>query len=201
MTDSASPIIAQRIVLGREYVSHADGSSYSRKIDRCAHEPLSPWTKSEPVPSSTPPPLAGPTLYTLSVVAEHQAEREPKHWFLFCHRPSGADETGLGQVWQVTGDAECMVYQHMADVDALTSADFAWHQVVNGRLSEGQRERAARVVSEEAPPRAINRRAVTENCQGWVIRVLRRLEAQGIVQESAIAGLELSMDPVNNTPV
>lgn len=40
------------------------------------------------------------------------------------------------------------------------------------------------------------RGAVTENCQGWVMRLLWRLVSENIVNHHAVAGLQRYMDPI-----
>lgn len=66
---------------GREYITYSDGSLFTRRLDRTTGQPLTDWSPVEKpvetVLSSEPP----PTRY-LSVIAEHQAEDEPKHWSL-----------------------------------------------------------------------------------------------------------------------
>ncbi|KAK8142440.1 hypothetical protein G3M48_008772 [Beauveria asiatica] len=162
------------------------------KIDRKSKNPTSDWTAVEAPVSE----VEESSRLQLSVVVQRQAENEPKHWSIFCHRPN-LSGTGKGQIWQVKGDAEYMHYQHALDVDILSSQSFEWHQVVNNDLSESQRARVNQICNSEPPPRAANRASVTENCQGWVIRVLYRLAREGIVQQGAITMLQRYMDPIN----
>ncbi|KAM4067615.1 hypothetical protein HRG_012319 [Hirsutella rhossiliensis] len=191
MADANRTVVSHAVHRGREYVSYSDGSQWSRKVDRKTGKALSEWSAIEaPVAQEEPS-----TLY-LSVVVQYQAENEPKHWSLFSHRPDSAG-TGRGQVWQVKGDAELMRHQHASNTDILNSASFAWHQVLNASLSDSQFARVDRVARAEPAPRAVNRAAVTENCQGWVIRVLWRLVSEGIVEESTVTMLQGYMDPIN----
>lgn len=185
--------MSHTILRGREYIEHSDGSQWTRKVDAETGEPSSEWTAVEPAPVSPGP--NEPSTTHLSVVARHQAEGEPKHWALFSHRPDPAS-TGPGLVWQVTGDAEHMHHEHLPDTDILSSDDFAWHQVVNADISSSQFARVDGIARAEPAPRAANRAAVFENCQGWVIRVLRRLIEEENVEESAVAMLQGYMDPV-----
>lgn len=191
MADNNPDVSIQVVSRGREFVEYSDGSQWTRKLDETG-KPRSEWTKVETSPGTEEP---APSTRELSVVARHQAEGEPKHWCLFSHRPK-PDGTGCGQAWQVTGDAEYMRYQHDSDIDILNSEEFAWHQVLNSDLSDSQFATVDRIVRAEPAPRAVNRAAVTENCQGWVIRVLQRLAGEDIVAESAITALQESMDPV-----
>ncbi|GAM91424.1 hypothetical protein ANO11243_094740 [Dothideomycetidae sp. 11243] len=191
IADTEQHFTQKSIRRGREYAQSKDGSHWTRKVDPTSHAPLSDWTRVDAVVDQEEISEA----YQLSVVAEHQAPGEPKHWALFCHRPH-ATGTGPGTVWQVTGDAEHMVPKNLEDTDALRSPDFAWHQVLNENLSVEQRATAERVVHFEPAPRAPSRAAVTENCQGWVVRVVQRLELEGIVKTGVAARLTLAIDPV-----
>ncbi len=194
MSSETPAILFQEIRRGRQYVEYADGTHLTRRVDRSTFAPLGPWSAVEPVlpptdsSSSPPPPLS------LSVVVEHQAPGEPKHWSLLCHR----GDDGRGRLLQVTGDAEHMHYAHEADADKLGggNGDLAWHQVLNGDVTAAQRATVEEVVGTEAPPQAPSRAAVTENCQGWVVRVLTRLAAEGIVEEDKVDKLREQMDPV-----
>ncbi|KAH6973917.1 hypothetical protein EDB80DRAFT_595733 [Ilyonectria destructans] len=102
-----------------------------------------------------------------------------------------------GQVWQVKGDAEHMRHQHSPNNDILDSASFAWHQVLNANLSDSQFARVDQISQAEPAPSAANRAAVTENCEGWVIRVLWCLVNEGRVEEGAVTMLQGYMDPIN----
>lgn len=191
-TQSTITITKSTVRYGREYVEYSDGSQWTRKLDAETNMPRGEWRAVEsPVAEESEP----STLY-LSVVVENQAPGEPKHWSLFSHRPDNTGR-GKGHVWQVTGDAEHMHYQHISDVDHMNTATFAWHQVLNTSLTNAQYDVVDRIARSEPAPRAVNRAAVVENCQGWVIRVLRRLVDEAIVPESAVDMLQGYMDPLN----
>ncbi|KAK4103803.1 hypothetical protein N658DRAFT_494316 [Parathielavia hyrcaniae] len=108
------------------------------------------------------------TTRYLCVAAEHQAPGEPKNWSLFSHALPTRSPTNSapGQVWQVTGDAELMHHDHAAGVDQLSAPDFAWHRVLRADLGEDEYARVDEVARAESPPRAANRAAVREHCQG-----------------------------------
>ncbi|KAK4235712.1 hypothetical protein C8A03DRAFT_46201 [Achaetomium macrosporum] len=191
-------IINRVIRNGREYIETSDGSSWTRRLDRATGQPLTDkWSAVEKPP---PPPEDDQTTPEsrpryLTVVAEHQAEGEAKHWSLFAHHPNDMG-TGAGRVWQVTGDAELMRFNHAEGVDKMGSPDLAWFQVLNNELSEEQFKRVDMIASEEKAPSAPNRAAVTENCQGWVLRVLGRLVKEGIVEERMVGILRGYMDAI-----
>ncbi|PLN74732.1 hypothetical protein BDW42DRAFT_189637 [Aspergillus taichungensis] len=100
----------------------------------------------------------------LSLVHEAQGEGEPNHWYLFV-----AEENERGFVYQVKGDAECMRYEPSGrKVNVLHSASFLTSYTLA-------------TITDERPPRANSRREVTENCQGWTVRMIARLVDIGIV--------------------
>lgn len=92
-----------------------------------------------------------------------------------------------------------MRHAHLPDADKLGSggdAAVAWHQVLNAELTPAQPATVEEVVGTEPPPRAESRAEVKEDCQGWVMRVLRRLAAEGIVEEAKVDRLREQMDPL-----
>ncbi|EGX87995.1 hypothetical protein CCM_09131 [Cordyceps militaris CM01] len=188
MSSAQPTIVDPETRRGRQYGTSTDGTPWTRRVHPTTGAPLTPWTPVEPVlpPSSSP--------LVLSLITENQSDSEVRHWSLFCHRPPGSPR---GRAWQVTGDAEFMVCNHEHDADKLGGDAFASCQVLNDDLSAAQLARVEHVVAAEPPPRAPNRSAVTENCQGWVVRVLKRLAAEGIVQQHRVAELEKRLDPVN----
>lgn len=194
MTDIERTITKRVTLNGREYIEYSDSTEWTRKLDRTTGLAISEWTEVEKPPTDENEPPS--TTRHLSVVAEHQADNEPKHWYLFSHIPN-AMGTGAGQVWSVTGDAELMHYDHAEDVDRMSSEAFAWHQVLSKDLSKEQLARVDQIARTESPPSAPSRAAVTENCQGWAIRVLRRLVDEKIVEEKAVDILQKLMDPIN----
>ncbi|KAK4141960.1 uncharacterized protein C8A04DRAFT_13685 [Dichotomopilus funicola] len=198
-TETAHTITHHAVRNGREYISYSDGTSHTRKLDRATGQPISDWAAVEvsvdETPSSTSEPP--PTRYQ-TVIAEHQTQNEPKHWSLFSHIPN-ARGTGPGQVWQVTGDAEFMHFEHAEGVDWMESPDFAWHQVLSQDLDDAQLLRVDEIARAEKPPSAPNRAAVVEHCQGWTVRVVRRLVEEKIVKREGVVGmLEGYMDPIRN---
>jgi hypothetical protein len=59
--------------------------------------------------------------------------------------------------------------------------------------------RVDEIVRAEKPPSAPNRAAVTEHCQGWTVRVVRRLVEEGIAEERVVGVLEGCMDSVRDS--
>ncbi|KAJ6785786.1 hypothetical protein PWT90_03044 [Aphanocladium album] len=143
-------ITRDEIRRGRQYVECLNGSSWSRKVDTQTNEPIGEWARIDP--AATEP---SSSAMSLCAVLEDQAPNEPRHWSLFCYRPSIVDGTGLGQVWQVTGDAEQMYYNHEPNTDKLSSESFAWYQVLNGDLSDGQLAKIEEIVTTEPPPQGL----------------------------------------------
>jgi hypothetical protein len=92
-----------------------------------------------------------------------------------------------------------MHFESADGVDKMISPDFAWHQVLNKDLIDEQLTRMDEIVRAEKPPSAPNRAAVTEHCQGWVVRVVRQLVEEGIAEERIVGVLEGCMDSVRNS--
>ncbi|KAH6623099.1 hypothetical protein F5144DRAFT_353082 [Chaetomium tenue] len=193
MASTARTVINHKTGYGREYIEYSDGSQWTRKLDCKTKQPVGEWAKVETAPNDNDAVI--PATRHLALVTENQADGEPKHWSLFSYLP---DETGRGrgQRWQATGDAQFMHFEHAADIDPMNAESFAWHQVMNSDISEVQVTRIDEIARSEPPPRAESRATVTEHCQGWSIRVLKRLAVEGMVEQTAIAMLEQRMDPI-----
>ncbi|KAM7210473.1 hypothetical protein V8F06_014147 [Rhypophila decipiens] len=195
----SAPPVSRKVHRGREFISYPDGSNWTRKVDPSnPDKPISEWTAVEPVEYTKPAPPPPNGSRMLSVLFEHQAEGEPKHWCLSAFRHDKNSGTRVGQVWQVTGDAELMRFEHFIGVDRFAASGcLAYSLLLNDSLTAAQLARVDEVARSESPPRAKSRADVTENCQGWTIRVLVRLAAEGIVEESAVQELRGAMDPIS----
>ena len=75
-----------------------------------------------------------------------------------------------------------MRYTHAKDVNVLSSQSFKDSFVI-ARPTEDQAARIRYWATHETAPSAPNQAAVSENCQGWTILVIRRLVTEGIVQQ------------------
>lgn len=89
-----------------------------------------------------------------------------------------------------------MRHEHAASVDVLNSRSFRGFIMLNSNLSPEQVAIIDRVAKSEPPPSAPNQRAVRENCQGWTVRVLRRLQAKGVVKKHKVDEVEEQMQPL-----
>lgn len=163
---SEQPETIQR-VRNAEYRTTPDGARSKRKL-----HPDGSYSRWEPV-SPPLPPAPGPIL--LILVLENQTEGEPKHWFLFV-----GPENGPGTVYQVTGDATFMRYETFKVASPVSSGSYCTSYVM-ARLEGAQAEVVRSCAEGEAPPRAADRASVRENCQGWTMRVLRRLRDAEVV--------------------
>ncbi|KAE8344836.1 hypothetical protein BDV24DRAFT_160139 [Aspergillus arachidicola] len=145
------------------------------------------WT--EYSPEALPPTELQP-LY-LSLVHESQGPDEPFHWSLFVAR-----ENEPGWLYQVTGDAEHMIYEPSdGKVDITISESFlTLYQLAS--VTEGQAMVVKSIADRETPPYAVSRREVKENCQGWVVRVIGRLVEEGTVSGSKLEMARAMMQPV-----
>ena len=123
------------------------------------------------------PPPTGSSPMELKLVREEQTTGESYHWSLFL-----APEGQPGVVFQVRGDAVAMQHTHINNTNVLDSQSYKDSFII-ARPTEHQAARVYYWATHEAAPSAPNQAAVTENCQGWSIRVIRRLVAEGIVQQ------------------
>lgn len=163
---SKPPVPIQK-VRNTEYRTTPDGAQSKRKVNpdgtRSAWEPISPVL------------LPSPDPHLVILVIENQAEGEPKHWFLFV-----GPEAGPGTVHQVTGDATFMRYETFEVASPVRSESYHTSYVL-ARLAEGQVGVVRSCAEGEAPPCAVDRASVRENCQGWTTRLLKRLRDERIV--------------------
>ena len=143
----------------------------------------------------------------LSLIQFTQLPDEPLHWALFL-----GIEGCPGERFQVTGDAECMHYEHVelgsgagleSAVDVTTLEGFLTAYTLASFPMPSQKydeNEAVKVVKEivwnEPAPRAASRKDVRENCQGWAVRVLQRLMERGLVEERKVSMVKGLMQPV-----
>lgn len=169
-------------VRNTEYCSSSDGTQFKRRVKsdgtRTSWQPVSPQLEPEDSPLS------------LMLVLQEQAEGEPFHWSLFIAREGEA-----GSVYQVKGDATFMRHVFAQNVRVLSSSSYHTSYVL-AQLNDGEEAIVRGYAQAEVPPRAENRATVTENCQGWTIRVLRRLQGAGIVSAEWIAFAEKMQEGV-----
>ncbi|OJJ84027.1 uncharacterized protein ASPGLDRAFT_375059 [Aspergillus glaucus CBS 516.65] len=146
-------------------------------------------TIQEPKPDKPEKESTGPIYLSLSL--ESQSPSEPNHWSLFLAR-----ENAPGKLYQVTGDAESMTYEpSIQDVDITTAENFfTLYQLAE--ISEEQAGIVREIAEGEMPPKAENRAAVGENCQGWCVRVLGRIVGRGIVGREKVEMARGLMEPV-----
>ncbi|KAJ5286978.1 hypothetical protein N7478_002664 [Penicillium angulare] len=133
------------------------------------------WTKHyldskshEPPPSSSP--------LEISLVIEDQGEGEPRHWSLFV-----GHENEAGHVYQVTGDAEFMKYEPSNGPVDISLSPTSFNVYNLAQLTEQQARVVQQLAEQECPPKAQNRQAVVENCQGWTLRVIHNLAEMCII--------------------
>ncbi|KAJ5731465.1 uncharacterized protein N7483_005973 [Penicillium malachiteum] len=127
----------------------------------------------------------------LSLVLEDQGEGEPRHWFLFVGR-----ENEPGYVYQVKGDAEYMTYEPSEGPVEIASAEICLDIYHIAVVNEEEALSIRKVAESEPPPRAPSQRLVTENCQGWTIRVLSRLVDMRIVASEKYQMAHAMLQPV-----
>jgi hypothetical protein len=170
-------------VRNREYTTASDGSKWKRRIMRDGQR--TDWEPASPEPEQT---LEEPPL-SLMLVLEKQADGEPMHWYLFL-----ATEEAKGNLYQVKGDATYMTYQFETDV-ALLSTSYHTSYVV-AHLNKDQESIVKQCAETELAPKAHNRAAVVENCQGWTVRVLDSLVREGIADQKWVEFAKSIQEPV-----
>ncbi|KAI1776424.1 hypothetical protein F4818DRAFT_440790 [Hypoxylon cercidicola] len=171
-------------VRARQYSEDSEGTRWTRRIN--SDGTYTAWElESQPEPEAS---FKDPNVY-LFVVQVDQSPGEPLHWFLFV----GSEENG-GSVYQVEGDATYMYYQHAHNVDIWSSAYRNSYQLC--KLDQNGQELVNHYANNIPPPRAEKRSEVTENCQGWAVRVLRELQSAGIVDEGSVDSIENLVEPI-----
>jgi hypothetical protein len=116
------------------------------------------------------------------------------HWSLIASHPDG----GRGPVWQVKGDATHMEYKPVPapGVNIFSSGSFTDSYILTGSLTSADIETIDEIARTEQPPRAANMHEVTENCQGWTVRVIKKVAAKGLIPQDKVAQAEALMEPV-----
>jgi hypothetical protein len=163
-------------VIGRREVCEVNGRTFSRI------KGTDKWTES--IGNEPPSQLSPSSSLYVSLVHQRQGPGEPSHWSLIV-----APENKPGYVYQVKGDTENMRYQPSdTTINIMNSISFLniYHLAP---VTEEQGIIVRQVAEQEPPPRATNRHSVTENCQGWTVRVIAKLVESGMVP---IAKLEMA---------
>lgn len=89
-----------------------------------------------------------------------------------------------------------MQYMPMEDVNIFASEAYKdSYQVAS--LNAQQAKIVGDIANSEVPPSAINQAAVTENCQGWVVRVITKFVTEGIVAQSWLTFARSMQQPLN----
>lgn len=152
------------------------------------------WTEYEPGDNiQVPPSSSNPAPLAISLIRYAQpAADEPRHWSLYVAR-----ENQPGMEYQVTGDAEYMLYQPSKQPVDITSLEAFSDCYQLAEITTEEQEGVVKEVAErEVPPKAENRAAVTENCQGWCVRVIGRLVEKGIVPAGKVEMMRSMMDAI-----
>ncbi|KAI1131115.1 hypothetical protein F5Y10DRAFT_262499 [Nemania abortiva] len=172
-------------VRNREYCTASDGTEWVRKVR--SDGTTTEWKQCEP---DTPSVAQVAPRLCLWLVRQSQAAG-PYHWLLAI----ADEEGGPGQLYQVEGDAAYMRYNHSADVNVFMS-DSYFDSYSLAYLDDNGRAKVARAATSQPPPRAKNAASITENCQGWIARVLGDLEAQNVVPSGTVDMVRGMMEPL-----
>ncbi|KAK4096492.1 hypothetical protein N658DRAFT_501547 [Parathielavia hyrcaniae] len=181
-------------ILSTEYKELGNGKQFSRKIDLKTGLPKTEWQEVAKPPSSSSG-SSQEEQHKLYLVLQKQAEGEPDHWSLFATR-GGELTSARGKVWQVKGDALSMRHVPANNVAIFASGSFKAHYVLCSNLTADMENKVEAAAAREAPPKAANQAAVVENCQGWTIRVLRRLEKEGVVKKETVNQMSKLKQPI-----
>jgi hypothetical protein len=174
---------------GLREVCQFDGRTFHRR------KGTQDWIEDQPEAESTCPPAEFPHLY-LHLVQEEQGPGEPNHWALFL---ADENEPDYGYVHQVTGDAQYMTYEPSAEKVNLYDAAVTSNVYTLAVVSKDQAKVAQlvkQVAGQEPPPRAEDRKSVTENCQRWTTRVIAKLVQGGIVMPQKLGIVRSMLQPV-----
>ncbi|KAJ8120227.1 hypothetical protein O1611_g10420 [Lasiodiplodia mahajangana] len=167
----------------REYRESSDGKQWYRKIRNGV------WGEWELYTPEQPAQVQEASSSCLWLVRQTQPAG-PYHWQLAI----ASEEGGVGDVYQVTGDAVHMHYNHLKNEDIFIADDY-FDSYNLGPLDDNGRRMVEFCAGNQLPPTAENAAAVTENCQGWVIRVLKDLEARGVIAQGTAASHQRMMEP------
>ncbi|KAJ5948114.1 hypothetical protein N7466_001129 [Penicillium verhagenii] len=173
--------------VGLREVCEVNGRTFTRR--KGADE----WTEyiASQSPSDRGPSSHSPPIIYLSLIHYIQGEGEPLHWSLFFAR-----ENQPGYEYQVKGDAEHMTYEPSDGMVDVVNADDFLNIYHLAAMVPTQESVVRFVAEEEVPPRAVNRKAVVENCQGWCVRVIATLVTMGIIPETKLQMARSMLQPI-----
>lgn len=89
-----------------------------------------------------------------------------------------------------------MTYNPQPGVNVTLSDDFKASYVLAGDVGEVHARILEEVAGSEAPPRARSKAEVVESCQGWCVRVVRKLVERGVLGDDAVANVVPLLEPV-----
>lgn len=130
----------------------------------------------------------------------NQYEGEPLHWALVVSPAEDAHNASLKtMVFEVCGDPgdPDTGMHHSFNLDnrvTLRDMEDVRDIFELGHLSKEQVEMMTKIATNEKPPRAASRRDVDENCQGWCVRVVKRLIEKGWVKKEWLHKTESMME-------
>ncbi|QPG97585.1 hypothetical protein C2857_006573 [Epichloe festucae Fl1] len=185
-------VVGEWNILNRQFMLLSDGRQYCRKINTqtgTAEE----WVEVERA-DAVPPSVSTTEPKKLHLMLQVQAAGESMHWSLFVCREE--DPNTKGRVWQVKGDATFMHYMYANEAALFASQSYYTSYALNSNLSKSQESLVNEAAGKEKPPRAKDQRSVRENCQGWTVRVLRRLQRDGVVKKETVDWIEKDVKEV-----
>jgi hypothetical protein len=124
----------------------------------------------------------------LYLVRTNQYEGEPLHWALVVSPAEEIHDASLKtMIFEVRGDPgdPGTGMHHSFNLNSRVTPrgmENVRDVFELGNLDKEQVDIVTDIATNEIPPRAENRRQVDENCQGWCVRVVRRLAERGWVK-------------------
>lgn len=125
----------------------------------------------------------------LSII--NKVQESPPHWCLFV-----AAKGQPGKVYEDSEDAEYMIYQPSTEPIDITKFTIFLTLYQLAVMKEQQEMLVKQVADIGPPPQALNREPITDNCQGWVVRVITKLVERDIVPSSKLEMARSMMQPV-----
>ncbi|KAI1346690.1 hypothetical protein F5Y01DRAFT_319536 [Xylaria sp. FL0043] len=170
----------------REYRQSSDGRQWCRRL---LHGAWGTWEEYTPEQPPVQPQQSESASTCLWLVRERQTAG-PYHWLLAV----ASEEGGVGDLYQVTGDAAHMRYDHVKR-NAFDSIEY-YDSYNLGTLDGHGKSMVEYCADRQSPPSAENAAAITENCQGWCVRVLEDLEARGVISAGSATRCQPIMEPL-----
>ncbi|KAF2647159.1 hypothetical protein K491DRAFT_699815 [Lophiostoma macrostomum CBS 122681] len=200
-----------------EFFTDERGREFKRRRGTQKWKPVSDTVVPEPVELDDARGKEIGTEAPLYLVRFKQYEGEPLHWSLIVSdvrekgRQKGVhgrndkdssvedeqkemenedDEAMKTRIFEVRGDPEGMHHNFETRITPVELLDDVHSIFELATLSRSAMQVVEEVANEQKAPWAENRREARENCQGWCVRVVKKLVDRGVVKGQKVAMLE-----------